>query len=403
MKILQITAAYKKGSVGKISYSIHKFLLEKGEESFVCYGVETHEPKEKNEYQVCNKFLRGINKIKYFITGICFNGSNISTRKIIKLIALKKPDIVHIHCMNDYYLNAKKLLNYLKKNDIKTMFTMHCEHYYTGSCGYALTCNKWKEHGCDNKCPLFHREFKYLPLFDKTKKMFLRMNDAFREFKSNNLMFCPCTPWLKERMEESKILARFKNIEPVLNGADEDVYYYHEPNGSKNKKVVLYVTPRFDDPVKGSRKINDIAREFIDNSNIEFHLIGRVPEDFSFEKNIICLGPKTKDELAKEYSKADVTLLLSEAECFPMVCVESLLCGTKIVGFKCNGPDNCYTNDVAKFVEQNDFKNMKKEIERFLNENYSKQQLANYAKTIVSSKIMCEHYYSIYKRFLNFK
>ena len=84
MKILQITAAYKKGSVGKISHSIHNYLLKNGEESFVCYGVETQESKEKNEYQVCNKLLRGLNKIKYFLTGICFNGSNISTGKIQK-------------------------------------------------------------------------------------------------------------------------------------------------------------------------------------------------------------------------------------------------------------------------------------------------------------------------------
>lgn len=403
MKILQITAAYKKGSVGKISHSIHNYLLEHGEESFVCYGVETQEPKEKNEYQVCNKLLRGLNKIKYFLTGICFNGSNISTRRIIKLISLKKPDIVHIHCMNDYYLNAKKLLEYLKKNNIKTMFTMHCEHYYTGSCGYALTCNKWKENGCDNNCPLFHREFKYLPLFDKTKTMFHRMDDAFKGFTPNNLMFCPCTPWLKERMEQSKILSKFKNVEPVLNGADENIYHYHETNRPKQKKVVLYVTPRFDDPVKGSYKINDIAKEFLDNDGVEFRLIGAVPPDFRFEKNIICLGTKMKVELAEEYSNADVTLLLSEAECFPMICVESLLCGTKIVGFKCNGPDNCYSKSIASFVEQDDFKSMKTEINKFINEKYSKQQLSDYAKTIVSSKIMCENYYNIYKRFLNLK
>lgn len=404
MKILQITAAYKKGSVGKISKSIHDFLISKGEESYVCYGVETKEKTEKGEIQVCNKFLRGINKIKYFFTGVCFNGSNLSTNRIIKTIKKINPDIVHIHCLNDYYLNVDKLFSYLKEHNIKTMFTMHCEHYYTGSCGYALTCNKWKEGGCDNSCPLFHKEFKHLPLFDRTKTMFKRMSNAFEGFNPNNLMFCPCTPWLKERMQDSLILSKYNNVIPVLNGADENIYHYYGlENNDRNKKVILYVTPRFNDPMKGSYKINNIAKEFLDDKNVEFHLVGNVPSDFKFEKNIICLGPKMKTELAKEYSKSDVTLMLSEAECFPMICVESLLCGTKIVGFKCGGPDKCYDKSIATFVEQNNYKEMSSSIRKFLSENYSKMQLSNYAKTIVSSNIMCENYYAVYKKFLNIK
>lgn len=400
MKVLQVTAAYKKGSVGKISNSIHQFLLSKGEGSYVCYGIETKEKKGKNEYQVCNKFLRGVNKVKYFFSGISFNGSNISTNRIINKIKKIKPDIVHIHCMNDYYLNSSKLLSYLKKHNIKTMFTMHCEHYYTGSCGYSLKCNKWKEKGCDNHCELFHKDFKYLPLIDRTKTMFLRMLKAYQGFDNNNLMFCPCTPWLKDRMKESLILSKYTNIIPVLNGADTEVYHYHPECRQNNKRIILYVTPRFNDPVKGSYKINDIAKHFIDDENVIFHLVGNVPEDFKFEKNIICLGPKMKEELAKEYSNADVTIMLSEAECFPMVCVESLLCGTKIVGFKCNGPDKCYDPKIATFIEQNDFVGMKNAIQKYIKEDYSKEELSKYAKTVVSSEVMCENYFNVYKYFL---
>lgn len=403
MKVLQVTAAYKKGSVGKISNSIHKYLLEKGDESFVCFGVETNEPNSANEIQVCNKFLRGLNKLKYFFTGICFNGSNLSTKRIIKTIKRIEPDIVHIHCLNDYYLNVRKLLSYLKTHKIKTMFTMHCEHYYTGSCGYALACNKWKEQGCDNQCPLFHREFKHLPLFDKTRKMFKNMNEAFSGFDNQNLLFCPCTPWLEERMRESIILSKYTNIIPVLNGADEKIYHYYKAERDNQKKIILYVTPRFNDPVKGSHKINDIAKEFLNEENIEFHLVGNVPPDFCFEKNIVCLGPKTKDELAKEYSKSDVTIMLSEAECFPMVCVESLLCGTKIVAFKCEGPDKCYDPKIAAFVEQNDFHSMSEAIRTFIKENYSKEELSEYARTIVSSRVMCENYRKKYEYFLKLK
>ena len=51
MKILQVNSVYKKGSTGKITYDLHKGLLERGEEAVVCYGRGEHY-REPHVYKV---------------------------------------------------------------------------------------------------------------------------------------------------------------------------------------------------------------------------------------------------------------------------------------------------------------------------------------------------------------
>lgn len=394
MKILQVTAVYGSGSVGKISKVIHENLLNSDYDSYVCCGVKPVGLNNKNVFLTCSKFLRGINKIKYYLTGLNLCGSNISTRRIIRKIKKIKPDIVHIHCLNDYYLNPHKLFAFLSKNNIKTMITMHCEHYYTGSCGYALTCNKWKEGGCHHCYQVKKSRF---PLFDKSTRMFNKLKQSFSLFNDDNIMFCPCTPWLKERAKESIILGKFSNFNPVLNGADSNIYKNYQ--NKEDKKVILYISPRFSDPVKGSHKINDLAKLY-KNTDVVIKVVGNVPSDFKLENNITYLGPKYGEDLAKEYSSSDVTIMLSQAECFPMIIVESLLCGTKIVAFKSGGPERCYDEKYVKFVDQDDFNNMKIVIDSFIEEKYQKNVVESYGKSIVSEKVMFNNYVEAYNKLL---
>ncbi|RAV77211.1 glycosyltransferase, partial [Aerococcus loyolae] len=51
MRILQINSVYKFGSTGRIVHNIHKYLLEKGHESYVIYG-RGKKYKDKNVFKI---------------------------------------------------------------------------------------------------------------------------------------------------------------------------------------------------------------------------------------------------------------------------------------------------------------------------------------------------------------
>lgn len=404
MKILQISAVYKQGSVGKIVSDIHNYLLKQGVESYVCYGVKNKNVEPTNNVMRCGtEFLRQANHVRHYLTGMEMDGCHYSTQQFIKKIKEIKPDIVHVHCMNDYYLNSLKLLKFLGENKIKTIFTLHCEHSYTGSCGYALNCDKWKNGGCDNHCHFFNEDRNSLfPLFDRSRKMWLRMNKAFSYFENNNVHFCSCTPWLDKRLSESTILSRFTNHTVIFNGADSEVYKVYDNliKNEEKKRTILYVCPRFTDPIKGATQINEIAKRFLNDENISFRLAGRVPQDYKFESNITTIGPRYNTDLAKEYSSADVSIMLSKAECFPMVCVESVLCGTKVVAFKCGGPDEAYSPDLVRFVDPKDYDGFAATIREILNSGYNKSSIEKTAKRLYSQDVMAKGYYDTYINFL---
>lgn len=397
MKIVQISAVYGIGSVGKIVADIHRYLTASKNDSWVLYGVGPSSKNKDGLIRIASRLERNVAHAYYLLSGINFALCWFSTARVLRLVKSIGPDIVHVHCCNDFYVNIHRLLRVLNKWGVKIVITQHCEHYYTGSCGYSLDCEKWRTTGCDSHCHFFEKHRRGYPFFDQSRLMWQRMLRTFRAINPDNAHFVSCTPWLEERMGESIILGRFMHRSVIYNGADTSIYHFYE-NQNSAKKIVLYVTPRFEDEIKGSKYINEIAGEFLSNEQVEFHLVGNVPSYFKCRENIKILGPLFGEQLAHEYSKASVTLMLSKAECFPMVCVESLLCGTKIVAFECGGPDKAYDPFFATFVPWGDFKGMAAAISHNLYD-YDKKLVSQKAAELYSSSVMAGAYYRLYLSF----
>ena len=126
MKVLQVNCVYNTGSTGKIMYDIHTELLNNGHESVICYGrgAKTH---DANVYKTCGELYSKFNNLLSRFTGIMYGGCFFSTNKLISVIKKEKPDIVHIHCINNHFVNIYRLVTFLKKSGIKTVLTLHAE------------------------------------------------------------------------------------------------------------------------------------------------------------------------------------------------------------------------------------------------------------------------------------
>ena len=119
MKILQVNCVYKKGSTGKIVADIHTELTNIGFESIVCYG-RGEKYSEPHVYKTCGELYSKFNNLLSRFTGIMYGGCTFSTNRLIHIIKNEKPDIVHLHCINGYFVNIYRLISWLKSNNIKT-------------------------------------------------------------------------------------------------------------------------------------------------------------------------------------------------------------------------------------------------------------------------------------------
>ena len=403
MKVLQVNSVYPLWSTGKITHDIHTVLLQKQHQSIVCYGrgplIEAD-----GVYKICTERLSRINRAWARISGIMYGGYLYSTCKLIRIIQKEKPDVVHLQCINNAFVNIYRLITYLNKHKIKTVLTLHAEFMYTANCGHALECERWKT-GC-GKCPRLKQETRSLGI-DATAYSWHRMKKAFQGF-DENLIVVSVSPWLKDRASQSPILLG-KMHEVVYNGLDTKVFHYWGETGirqqlgiSEHEKMIFHVTPNFTgnpQNLKGGIYVIELAKQM---PNVKFVVAGptfgpkpQVPD------NMIVLG-SVEDSmyLSQLYSAADITILTSQKETFSMVCAESLSCGTPIVGFKAGAPEQISLSDYSKFVEHGDMEALQSTVEDFLNIKFNRQEISNAACAIYAKELMAENYIRIYQQLL---
>ena len=400
MKVLAINLFYKKGSTGKLVYEIHKGLIDNNIESAVCYALDELVDDEqifKFGSNLSSKFYTYLSAI----TGMQYTYSFAETQKLINFIVNYKPDIVHVHVINCNTVNIYKLLQFLKDSGYKTMLTFHADYLYTGGCSHSLECNRWKT-GC-GECPRLWSGPHSL-VFDRTHYFWNRFNEIYRDF--SKLKIVCVSDWLKDRAAESPF---FQNTEisVIENGIDVENTFYPQKHLNKKyqaitegKIVLLHVTPSFKSKIKGGKYILELAQR-LDKTKYLIVIVGYDGND-KLPDNIFPVS-KTSDqnELAAWYSLANLTIITSQVETFSMVTVESLACGTPVVGFKCGAPEQIALKNFSKFVENGNVDQLENLVYDWTDKKTGTSEIiVKEARTRYSTSIMVNKYVESYKNFI---
>ncbi len=393
MKVIEVNCVYNYGSTGKIVKSLHEGLIENGHESLVLYG-RGEKSSDPRIIKTSSEFGAKVHSAFARLFGEEFGFSRFATKKALRILRREKPDVVHLHCLNGNFINVYKLIAYLKKNDIKTVLTLHAELMHTAGCEHAVDCEKWKTE-CHN-CPKIRGKVSRF-WRDDARRCFRKMKSAVANF--DNLTVVGVSKWLTDRAAQSPIFEQSK-FATVHNGVDISSFRptpsdIREQLGiAENEKVVLHVTPNFlHATVKGSRYVTELASLMPD---YRFIIVGSGTEGISFADNILAPGrTNNATELAKYYSAADVTLLTSIRETYSMVCAESLCCGTPVAGFFAGGPESICLPEYSAFCEQGDLETLKKQVENLA--AMEKTDFFQKAEQTYSDKAMFEGYFDLYQ------
>lgn len=110
------------------------------------------------------------------------------------------------------------LFNYIKKNKIKTVWTLHDCWAFTGHCAHfsAKNCNKWKKQ-CQ-KCPLKHDYPK--SSFDASKWSYKRKKEIFTGV--DDLTIVTPSLWLANLVKQS-FLKEYRT-KVIYNGIDNKIF-----------------------------------------------------------------------------------------------------------------------------------------------------------------------------------
>lgn len=394
---------YPKGSTGKLTQILHEGLKKRNFESAVLYGRGKKIDAPYIHY-VCGDIRGKLNHALSRVTGLMYGGCYASTQKIKKIIRKQQPDVVHLQCINGYFVNIYNLVDWLKKSGIAVVVTLHAEFMYTANCSYSYDCDGWLE-GCTN-CKRCRQETESI-FFNNTAKSFEKMRKSFEGF-NDSLAIVSVSPWLLERAKRSVILKDKRHL-CIYNGVDTEVFCRYEDDSLKKElcpngeKMIFHATAYFSDDVddrKGGVWLLRLAQQMKDE-NVRFVVAGDYSVKQPLPDNVVLLG-KIADQhkLAKLYSAADVTLMLSKKETFSMVVAESLCCGTPIVGFEAGAPEQISIPQYSDFYQQGDLDGVRSGVEKWLFDcGVSKEDIARKAKEVYSTEKMVEDYIELYRSF----
>lgn len=390
LKIVEINSA-DYGSTGKIMFHIARCATERGHEVYT-FSKKWKQSVRRDGHQVFGYTIDNA----FHVLGSKFLDlqglmSWLGTYDLIKKIKKIQPDIVHLHNMHDSCVHIPLLFSYLKKNNIKIVWTFHDCWAFTGGCFYfdALDCQKWKC-GCKN-CP---ETSGAIHIIDRDKQYSIK-RDSF--LKGANISVITPSEWLKQLTEES-FLGK-NNILVINNGIDLSIFYprvskFKTVKSIEDKKIVLGVAYKWE-----KRKGLDVFLEFNKKLPEDYQIILVGTNEFvdkvllEQERKIISIHRTSNQaELAELYSVADVFVNPTREENFPTVNIESLACGTPVVTFNTGGSAEIIDCTCGISVEKNDIDGMINGILKVCETGtYSKDNCVTRAKRYDQSKVFLQY------------
>ncbi|MBQ3634643.1 MAG: glycosyltransferase [Bacteroidales bacterium] len=279
-------------------------------------------------------------------------GVDISTHPLVR-----EADIIHLHWINQGFLSLGSLSKLFALG--KPIFwTLHDMWSFTGGCHYAGTCLEYTEH-C-GFCPFLRTPEKA----DLSYKGFLQKREVYGDV---DLTAVACSNWLGSCATSSALLRKKKCI-TIPNPIDTKVFRPMDKNEARkelglptDKKLLLFGAASVSDTRKGYRFLLEALRIISDSfpmiaKQIELVVFGRVKgqlneDNHNFKTHHLDFISST-ETLVKLYNAADVFVLPSLQDNLPNTVVESMSCGTPVVGFRTGGAPEMVVHEKTGYLAE---------------------------------------------------
>jgi glycosyltransferase involved in cell wall biosynthesis len=357
-KLLQINPVLRTNtSTGRIVQEIGELAIKEGWDSYVAYsgGRDGLKPCKSKLIPVGGKVDVAFHGLWTRLMDRHGLASWSATRRFIDEIKALKPDIIHIHNIHGYFLNYKILFDFLARNDIPVVWTVHDCWLYTGHCYHYAAAGRYKWQSLCEDCPQKF-EFPASYLVDRSRQNYLDKKEAFTSVP--NMTIVTVSEWMKNEMSNSFL----KNcqFQVIHNGIDLNVFSVQDNEqgvrqryGLGDKRIILGLASIWSKE-KGWDDFIEMAKMLNDNELIVLVGVSEKQQE-QLPSNIVGIRrTENVQQLAELYSAADVFVNPTWQDNYPTVNLEAIACGTPVVTYRTGGSVEAITDSTGMIVEQGD-------------------------------------------------
>lgn len=389
MRVLIINSVCGIRSTGRICTDIAEELEKQGHEVKIAYGREAV-PEKYAKYAVRIGTEWGVKRNALSCRLFDNDGfaAKRATKAFIEWVKEYDPDVIHLHNIHGYYINAKILFDYLKTCGKKVVWTLHDCWAFTGHSAYcdAIHCERWTD-GCHD-CP----QKKEYPksYIDKSTRNWLRKKHTFTDVP--NMTIVTPSRWLAGLVKKS-FLKEYP-VEVIHNGIDTDKFCplkndFRDQYKIGNRFMLLGVSSVWND-LKGYSDFLKLA-EMLDERFV-IVMVGLRKEQIRKlpEKIIGIERTASVKELSYVYSSADLFLNLTYCDNYPNVNIESIACGTPVLTYETGGSPECVKEFGGYTVPQGDMEAVYRYVMKCAESGMQRSQLTD-TKDVSNDKMMASY------------
>ncbi|EON75603.1 Glycosyl transferase, group 1 family protein [Lunatimonas lonarensis] len=333
---------------GNYTIRLHEAFLAYGYDSYVLslYSEVVGDPRIVS-LGAFGKNVRRLNqKIQDYLTrnkpkesgafSLSLLGSDISNHPVVR-----QSDVIYVHWVLGGFLSVRNLKQLASLGKPMVMI-LHDMWTITGGCSYSFDCDKFLTH-CGN-CPVFPEDKEV----DTSYKQYEEKMEFYRSFR--NLFFVSPSHWLADLAKRAEI-TKGKPVYRIPNPIDQNLFKPFDKSVAKGilglaayDYVICFGANKVHSPYKGWTYLKDAVvklKSELPNKEIVMLVFGSAASEEISEAipfPIKFMGFIRDDYTTNlVYNASDVFLAPSLADNLPTTIIESLCCGTPVVGFETGG------------------------------------------------------------------
>ncbi|MGA0555722.1 glycosyltransferase family 4 protein [Larkinella sp. VNQ87] len=324
-------------------------------------------------------------------------GTDISQHPLVQ-----QADILHLHWTTFGFLSTRSLqkLFALQK---PVVWTMHDMGAFTGGCHHSGTCERYQDQ-CGN-CPFLRTAAPD----DLSHGGWLRKQKAYANAR---LTPVGCSQWLANRARKSRLFGDLA-VRSIPNPLDTKQFFplpkavaRWELKLPDHKRFILFAAAKVSALGKGfsyfQKALTVLRQQLAQPNDVELLIFGAGDESLlnSLPFRYYFLGSLSSlEQIVRAYSAADLFVIPSLEENLPNTIMESMACGTPVVGFEVGGiPEMVRHRQTGYLVEYRSVEDLANGMRWILEQsetgyeqlavNARNHVVANYDETVVAGRYL---------------